>query len=159
MHFYESAKAHTICVMCLESKRTVVSRSLFCSFQCIRKVLLRKRGIQKGVAQMAWEDRNGRMYYYRKRREGKHVVSEYMGAGLAGQIAEIFDMEDREEVEYKRAEFREQKALAQTIDSQARDVEKYTKVTTRAYLLLAGYHTHKRHWRKRRNDGNNENNN
>jgi hypothetical protein len=100
---------------------------------------------------MGWENRNGRRYYYRKRRERGRVVSEYIGTGFAGEIAEIFDAEDRCETEYKRRELREQKASAQTIDSQAGEVEKYARTITRACLLLAGYHTHKRQWRKLRN--------
>ena len=100
---------------------------------------------------MGWENRNGRRYYYRKRREGGRVVSEYVGNGLAGEIAEIFDAEDRCENEYKRHQLREQKASEQAIDSQTGEVEKYTWTITRACLLLAGYHTHKGQWRKLRN--------
>jgi hypothetical protein len=100
---------------------------------------------------MAWEDRNGRCYYYRKRREGKRVVSEYVGGGFTGAIAELFDMEDREETSYRRAEIRKLKGSAQAFDSQVDQMEKYTQAITRACLLLAGYHAHKRQWRKRRN--------
>lgn len=100
---------------------------------------------------MAWEDRNGRRYYYRKRRAGKRVMSEYVGSGLAGEIAEIFDAEDRYEAEYKRAELREQKTRVQAIDSQAGEIEKYSRAFTRACLLLAGYHPHKGQWRKLKN--------
>ena len=99
---------------------------------------------------MAWEDRNGRRYYYRKRREGGSVVSEYVGTGLAGEIAEIFDVEDRREAEYKQREIRKQKASVQAIDSQVGEVEKYTRAITRACLLLSGYHTHKGQWRRLR---------
>jgi hypothetical protein len=100
---------------------------------------------------MAWENRNGTLYYYRKRREGKQVISEYIGGGLLGYIAETFDMEDREETDFKRAELREQKALSRAIDIQVDELEKYTRAITRACLLLAGYHVHKRQWRKLRN--------
>jgi hypothetical protein len=100
---------------------------------------------------MAWEDRNGRSYYYRKRREGRRVASEYVGTGLAGEIAEIFDGEDRRETEHKRRELRKQKASAQAIDSQVSQVDKYTRAITQACLLLAGYHPHKGQWRKLRN--------
>ena len=100
---------------------------------------------------MAWEDRNGRRYYYKKRRQGKRVVSEYVGTGLAGELAEIFDAEDRRETENKRRDLRKQKAQFRDIDIQAGNVEDYTRVITRACLLLAGYHTHKRQWRKLRN--------
>jgi len=110
-----------------------------------------KRGSQKGVAQMAWEDRNGGWYYYRKRRQGKKVISEYMGAGLMGQIAQVFDAEERQEAEYKRTELRGQRARAQAIDSRAAEIEKYTRAFTRACLLLAGYRPHKGQWRKSRN--------
>jgi hypothetical protein len=118
----------------------------------------RQRGNQKGVAQMGWEDRNGNAYYYRKRREGKRVVSEYVGNGLIAQIAQVTDMEERAEIENKRAELREQKELAQVIDSQVNKVEQYARVITRGHLLLAGYHTHKAQWRKRRNGRSKDNN-
>jgi hypothetical protein len=99
---------------------------------------------------MAWEDRNGNRYYYRKRRQGKHVVSEYVGGGFVGIIAEGFDLEDRQEVECKRHEMRKQKRQAASIDVQVRGVEKMTRAITRACLLLAGYHIHKGEWRKAR---------
>lgn len=100
---------------------------------------------------MAWEDRNGSRYYYRKRRQGNRVVSEYMGGGLSGQFAEILDMEDRQETEYKRRELGKQKRQAAAIDTRLNEIEKYTRTLTRACLLLAGYHTHKGQWRKLKN--------
>jgi hypothetical protein len=100
---------------------------------------------------MAWENRNGRRYYYRKRRAGKRVVSEYVGTGLAGEIAEIFDEEVRCETEYERRELRKQKTRFKEIDIQAGEVEDYTRTVTRACLLLAGYHTHKGQWRRLKN--------
>ena len=100
---------------------------------------------------MAWEDRNGSQYYYRKRRVGGRVVSEYVGAGYAGELAESFDAEDRQEAEYKRREMRKQKQQAAALDRQEDEVEKLTRAFTRACLLLAGYHTHKGQWRKKRN--------
>jgi len=88
------------------------------------------------------------MYYYRKRREGNRVVSEYVGDGFAGQIADILDMEDRQEAQYKRRELGKQKRQAAAIDNQVDEIEEYTRTITRACLLLAGYHTHKGQWRK-----------
>jgi hypothetical protein len=110
------------------------------------------RGSQKGVAQMAWEDRNGRRYYYRKRREGNRVVSEYVGGGFSGQFAEILDLENRRETEHKRRELQKQKRQAAAIDRQVDQAGTYTQAITRACLLLAGYHTHKGQWRKRRDE-------
>jgi hypothetical protein len=99
---------------------------------------------------MSWEDRNGRMYYYRKRRKGKRVISEYVGAGFPGEIAEIFDLEDKHEANYSRAVFQVQKERAQVITKQARQIETFTQAMTRACLLLSGYHAPRREWRKRR---------
>jgi hypothetical protein len=107
---------------------------------------------------MAWEDRNGRKYYYRKRREGKRVISEYVGTGLAGEIAEIFDIESKHENNYKRAVFQGQKESAQVMAEQVRQIETFTRAMTRAMLLMSGYHAHKRQWRKYRNGRNHQNN-
>jgi hypothetical protein len=106
---------------------------------------------------MAWEDRNGNLYYYRKRREGGRVVSEYVGGGLAGEMAELFTAEDRQEAEYKRRAMLKQRRQASAIDSQVNDIDKYTWTITRACLLLAGYRTHKGQWRKRRDGQGNKN--
>ena len=100
---------------------------------------------------MAWEYRGNRLYYYHKKRMGQRVVSEYVGTGLAGEIAEIFDGENRREAEHKRRELRKQLASAQAIDSQVSQVDKYTRTIAQACLLLAGYHAHKGQWRKLRN--------
>jgi hypothetical protein len=100
---------------------------------------------------VAWEDRNGNSYYYRKRREGKRVVSDYVGNGFLGQLAEAVDIDERYEENLARTNFRKQKRNVKLIDEQVREVEKYIRAVTRAVLLLSGYHSHKRQWRKRRN--------
>jgi hypothetical protein len=99
---------------------------------------------------MGWEDRNGKQYYYRKRRDGRRVVSEYIGCGFVGELAEDMDIVDRAENHQARELWRATKQSADTIASQARQVEKVTQAMTRAALMLSGYHTHKRQWRKRR---------
>jgi hypothetical protein len=101
---------------------------------------------------MGWEDRSGNRYYYRKRREGKRVISEYIGTGLAGELAEIFDAEEQHETEHKRRELRKQNQQAAAIDSQVNEVGKHARAIMQACLLLAGYHTHKGQWRKRRDE-------
>jgi hypothetical protein len=97
---------------------------------------------------MAWEDRNGTLYYYRKRREHGRVVSEYVGNGLAGFMGAEQDAEDRQAVEHKRRELRKAQLAAAAIDTPLREVEELTRLISRAHLLLAGYHYHKGQWRK-----------
>jgi hypothetical protein len=99
---------------------------------------------------MAWEDRNGRRYYYRKRREGRRVVSEYIGAGVAGELSAMLDAEDRSISRQDRAAWQATKQSADDLATQARRVEKFTKALTRAALMLSGYHAPSREWRKRR---------
>ena len=99
---------------------------------------------------MAWENRNGNWYYYRKRREGRRVISEYVGAGSAGKLAEMFDGEDLQEAAYKRRELLKIKQKELAMDDQVKEVDRRTRAILRACLLLAGYHAHKGQWRKRR---------
>jgi len=99
---------------------------------------------------MGWEDRNGKQYYYRKRRDGRRVVSVYIGCGFMGEFAEDMDIIDRGENQQARELWQATKQSADAIASQARQVEKVTQAMTRAAFMLAGYHTHKRQWRKRR---------
>jgi DNA-binding GntR family transcriptional regulator len=99
---------------------------------------------------MAWEERNGNRYYYRKRRQGKQVISEYVGSRYAGELAEIFDAEDRQTAEYNRRDLRKQQQQAAALDAEASEIEQFTRAYTRACLLLVGYHTHKGQWRKAR---------
>jgi peptide subunit release factor 1 (eRF1) len=100
---------------------------------------------------MAWEDRNGNSYYYRKRREGQRVISAYIGNGFTGQIAEVLDMEDRVEAQQARDKAKEQRKHVKFMEEQISEIEKYTKAVTRAVILISGYHPHKRQWRKRQN--------
>lgn len=99
---------------------------------------------------MAWEDRNGRRYYYRKRREGGRVVSEYVGNGFIGDLASARDGEERFKADIARADWLKQKESAEAIDEQISEAEKYTKAIVKAVLLISGYHMHKRQWRKAR---------
>lgn len=116
---------------------------------------LEKRGIPKSVAQtenlkMGWEERNGRSYYYDKRREDGRVVSKYIGKGIASKVVEATNEINRLEREELRLERVRQKALDREIDTFIRDYTARTKELTEAVLLLSGYHKHKGQWRRRR---------
>ena len=98
---------------------------------------------------MAWEERNGRMYYYRKRRQGKRVVSEYVGAGIGAEAIATMDHIDQEEL--KAARQRKQHERAQYLKEERGSLEfgELTRLLTRAALLTEGFHPHKGQWRKR----------
>ena len=93
---------------------------------------------------MPWEQRGPDRYYYRKRRLGDRVISEYVGAGLVGRLAAAQDAAQRRQ---QRAERRRQAAL----DAELNTVYRLIQSLTHATLLVNGYHTHKGQWRKKRN--------
>ncbi|MCK4849724.1 MAG: hypothetical protein KAT11_00160 [Phycisphaerae bacterium] len=95
---------------------------------------------------MGWETRGNRSYYYRKRRVGGRVVSEYVGGGLLGVLAEQLDAEQRAETQAKRQEI-------QRFDSDDREIIRLCKQLSDAaarMLEAAGFHKHKGQWRKQR---------
>ena len=99
---------------------------------------------------MGWEQRGNNSYYYKKEREGSRVKSVYVGRGeIAHMVAQLQSsspllerfarsMKSPQAVEQERAEA----ALDQLADR--------IQLITQAALLTAGFHTHKRQWRKMR---------
>jgi hypothetical protein len=97
---------------------------------------------------MGWEQRGNRRYYYRKRRQGGQVVSEYVGAGdLAAADAAL----DALERELRQAQQRRLAAI-QAAGAQVKEVCDLIQTMIYAVLLATGHHTHKGQWRKKRHD-------
>jgi hypothetical protein len=94
--------------------------------------------------------RNGRSYYYRKKRFGNKVVSQYVGAGEDGVLIAQMETLNRGEADYKRYCERhviaEMKAEDAKADALGAEVEKLSA----AVLNAAGFHCHKGSWRKKR---------
>ena len=101
---------------------------------------------------MAWEERNGRLYYYRKRREGGCVVSEYVGAGIGAEAIATLDRIEQEERKLARLRMQDERKQHMKDERDVMEFGELTRLLTRAALLLAGYHPHKGQWRKRRDD-------
>jgi hypothetical protein len=105
---------------------------------------------------MGWETRrNGKRYYYEKERQGNRVVSRYIGAGaLASLVAEINQLrqqrrqQERWEAQQARNAFTELAATPEAITLLLEDARR----ATAAALVEAGYHQHKRQWRKKRDN-------
>ena len=99
---------------------------------------------------MGWEQGGNNQYYYKKERKGSGVKSVYVGRGeIAHMVARIQSsssvierygrlMKPPHVMEHERAEVE----LDQLTDR--------IRVITQAALLIAGFHTHKRQWRKMR---------
>ncbi len=99
---------------------------------------------------MGIEFRRDRAYYYRKRRVGGRVVSEYAGGGLLA-------LDARERAEGGRAEraaadaaWRAERERLEAEERAAAGYFDLVEARVRETLTAAGYHRPKRQWRKRR---------
>ena len=99
---------------------------------------------------MGWEQRGNQSYYYRKERVGSQVRSVYVGRGepaiLISRLVEVQREEVRERFEKQRLELARLDQLKREIEGASTLVENMTQ----ASLIAAGFHTHKRQWRKKR---------
>ena len=99
---------------------------------------------------MGWEPRGRGRYYYHKKRDGGRVVSEYCGRGDLGHMvaAEVDSGKTLFALlrDLDRAERQEQRAIDAAIDQAGGLV----RALMQDALTRAGYHQHKRQWRKRR---------
>ena len=97
---------------------------------------------------MGWEERRGRLYYYRSVRKGKRVRKEYGGGGALGQLAAQIDQLERLQRKEEEASWREEQERLEQSARFLRELEEATEILTRAELLVAGFHKHKGEWRR-----------
>lgn len=99
---------------------------------------------------MAWENRNGKLYYYQKHREGERVVSRYIGTGALAVLAAQLDDIGRERKALEREHWRASQAEEAAIDREIAEYSRLLRQVTAAVLLASGCHQHKRQWRVKR---------
>jgi hypothetical protein len=99
---------------------------------------------------MGWEQRGKNQYYYRKEREGSRVKSTYAGRGeiahMIAQIQESSPLLERLARTIKSPEVVKQDKAEAAIE----EVNNLVHLLTQAALLSAGFHTHRRQWRRKR---------
>ena len=99
---------------------------------------------------MGWKTINGRRYYYKSERGGNTVKSTCFGAGEASTLmAEMAALErleraaDREDLRKQQDEFMtEEAAVSEWFDG--------IQTVADAAMIAAGFHKHKRQWRRKR---------
>jgi len=96
------------------------------------------------------ESRGTRRYYYRKRRIGGKVQSQYLGTGYAATLMQRLDEHERQEAEHKRQAWQATVDAENELDAQLDEVAAQVNVYAGAALLVSGYHQHKRQWRKQK---------
>lgn len=99
---------------------------------------------------MGWETRGNGSYYYRKVRDGGRVRSEYVGAGMIADMLAEVDADSRHDAQVqqqaRRAEVDAERRTAATLA----EVDRMVQDMTAAALIAAGYHAHRRQWRRQR---------
>ncbi len=99
---------------------------------------------------MAWEERNGKTYYYQKRREGGRVISEYAGHGWLGDLASYTDSRERHERKVARLALQDLQVETRRVDRLIGTYRAEVQQLVKDTLQQAGFHQHKGQWRFRR---------
>lgn len=101
---------------------------------------------------MGWETRRrGGRYYTRSRKVGGRVVREYVGAGVAGDLAEQEDHFERGQRQVQAARWHAERARLDAIERELADYCVAVGDLAREHLTTAGYHQHARgEWRRKR---------
>jgi hypothetical protein len=102
---------------------------------------------------MGWENRKGKRYYYQKERQGNRVVSTYFGAGETARLIAELDQLRQERRQHERMEAQTAHNQFVELASAPKDlalVLEQARTEVARVLTEAGYHQHKRTWRKKR---------
>ena len=103
---------------------------------------------------MGWERRKrGGLYYTRSRKIKGRVVREYVGGGLAGQLAATIDAAHRAERQAREKALRDERDCLEAADAQVVMLCGVVEALVRETLIQAGYHQHHRgEWRRKREE-------
>ena len=99
---------------------------------------------------MGVETRKGKLYYYRKRREGDRIVSEYVGGGELVHLVEYEARKQREQQRRERERLAAERMSIAKLDAGLDRLDNAIDTLMAATLGRASYHNHKGQWRKRR---------
>lgn len=103
---------------------------------------------------MAWEKRrNGRSYFYQKRRSADgRVASVYVGRGPLADLTSQLDASERQNRTIARLALRELKGRIQRIDGAIVEYRRQVRGLVADTLQRAGFYRHKGQWRLRRRE-------
>jgi hypothetical protein len=100
---------------------------------------------------MAWDEVNGRRYYYRSERVDGRPVRRYVGKGDVAELAAAADAARRVEREIEARQRQAEQTRLNEAEAPLVELCELTDILVRAALVVAGFHQHARgSWRKRR---------
>jgi hypothetical protein len=99
---------------------------------------------------MPWSNIKGHEYYYRKRRVGRRVISEYVGCGPLAMLTALLDAEDAEEREAQRESRASERRAEAEMWGEFHGIVEEARRRTRRAIEASGYAIHTGRWRKRR---------
>lgn len=102
---------------------------------------------------MGWEQRGKNQYYYRKERSGSKVKSTYCGGGEVAHLISKLQSSSRVIERFARVMKSPEQVKLERAEAALEQASELIQLTTQAALLTAGFHTHKRQWRRMRNAG------
>lgn len=99
---------------------------------------------------MGWETRGNGRYYYRKVRDGGRVRSEYLGAGVVAELLAEADDLGRQRRQLEDEAWQDVIGAERHTAATLAEVDRMVQGMAAAVLIAAGYHTHRRQWRRQR---------
>jgi hypothetical protein len=100
---------------------------------------------------MGWERRGKKAYFYRKQRQGRRVVSTYIGAGAAGAAESLAASGRRAERESALTARRVERERQEEVDRASQEWSAAVALAAEVVLLAAGYRRRGRGpWRRSR---------
>ena len=99
---------------------------------------------------MAWETRGNRSYFYRKKRVGGKVKSEYIGGGEVAKLIARREQLERQVSDAAAERSKREREAADALDERINELSEINRILVDALFLINGYHQHKRQWRKKR---------
>ena len=100
---------------------------------------------------MGWERRGNYEYYYRKEREGSRVKSTYIGRGDLARTIANFESDSAKLEKLMRAKKSIEAEALENAEAVLDRAVELVQLFTEATILTAGFHTHHRQWRRKRN--------
>lgn len=86
-------------------------------------------------------------YYYKKRRRGSQVCSEYVGGGELGRLAYALDVHTQAERAQQREELCRMVDRERTVDLAVAEFAATVQILADVALIAVGYHAPCRAWR------------